>query len=334
VRRRLQDLLDRRFNRRRFDALAVVRDHVRSPDPSRSIDDVLRQALADPGLTVSYWIAEREQWVSGEGHALADRPDGAIEVERAGRLVAAVSGPAAADAPELVAAVAAEAAPELESTRLRAAVEVQLVEVQQSRTRLVTAQLDERKKIERNLHDGAQQRLVALGLYLGMAASADDVEEMRSAVATAQGEAKAAVQELRELANGLHPAILTNGGLVAAVDSLAGRTPLPIRADVTEERFPPDVEAAAWFITCEAIANAVKHAEASGIDVRARRLGGELVVVVRDDGRGGVRPEGTGIRGIADRAEAVGGSLEVRSEGGAGTEITATFPLPVATPVA
>jgi signal transduction histidine kinase len=332
ARRRLQDALDRRFNRRRFDALAVVRAHVRQPDPSRSIEAVLRDALADPALSVSYWIDERSQWATGDGHPLDALGTDAIEVERAGRLVAAVSGPSAAATPELVAAVAAEAAPELESTRLRAAIELQLVEVQQSRARLVTAQLDERKKIERNLHDGAQQRLVALGLYLGMAAGADDLEEMRAAVATAQAEAKAAVQELRELANGLHPAILTNGGLVAAVDSLAGRTPLPIRADVTEERFPPDVEAAAWFITCEAIANAVKHAEAGGIDVRARREGDRLVVVVRDDGRGGVRPEGTGIRGIADRAEAAGGSLAVRSEAGTGTEITAAFPVPVAAP--
>ncbi len=326
VRLRLQDLLDRRFNRRRFDAIAVVRGHVRDPDPARSMDAVLRSALGDDDLTVGYWIAERDQWVTNDGHPITALPADGIEVRRSGRLVAIVGGPTAAATPDLVHAVAQEGAPELESTLLRAAIGLQLVEVQQSRSRLVTAQLDERKKIERNLHDGAQQRLVALALYLGMAAGADSLDEMKSAVTTAQGEAKAALQELRELANGLHPAILTNGGLVAAVDSLAGRTPLPIRTDVTDERFSPDVEAAAWFITCEAIANAVKHSGASEIDVRGRRQDEDLVVVVRDNGAGGVRLEGTGIRGITDRAEAVGGTLSVRSEPGAGTEITVTIP--------
>jgi signal transduction histidine kinase len=179
----------------------------------------------------------------------------------------------------------------------------------------------------RRLATAAAAGLVALGLYLGMAASAEDLEEMRSAVTTAQAEAKAAVQELRELANGLHPAILTNGGLVAAVQSLTSRTPLPIRADVTEERFPADVEAAAWFICCEAVANAVKHSGASGLDVRASAESGSLVVVVADDGSGGVRLEGTGIQGIADRAAAAGGELTVRSDAGAGTEIRAVLPI-------
>jgi len=327
--RRLQDLLDRRFNRRRFDAIAVVRDHVRDPDPARTIDDVLRLALDDADLSVGYWIDQREQWVTCDGHPITTLPMDAVEVRRSGGPVALVGGPTSAESPELVDAVAQEAAPELESTRLRAAIGLQLVEVQQSRARLVTAQLDERKKIERNLHDGAQQRLVALALYLGMAGSAEDLDEMKSFVATAQGEARAAGQELRELANGLHPAILTNGGLIAAVDSLVGRTPLPIRTEVTDERFDPAIEAAAWFITCEAIANAVKHSGASGLDVQSRRHGDELVVVVRDDGGGGVRLEGTGIRGLADRAEAVGGTLTVRSELGGGTEITARLPAAV-----
>lgn len=327
ARRRLQDATDRRFNRRRFDALVVVRDHVREPDPAMSMELVLRRALADPTLSVAYRIDERDQWVTGEGQPVESIPSTAIEVRRSGRLVAAVCGTAAADAPDLVASVAAEAAPELESTRLRAAVALQLVEVQNSRARLVTAQLDERKKIERNLHDGAQQRLVALALYLGMAASAEDEEEMRSAIETARGEAKAAVQELRELANGLHPAILINGGLVAAVEGLTSRTPLPIQTEVTLERFPPEIEAAAWFITCEAVSNAVKHASASGLDVSAARTNESLVVIVKDDGIGGVRPEGTGIRGIADRAEAAGGTLTVESSAGAGTEIRAVFPL-------
>jgi signal transduction histidine kinase len=149
---------------------------------------------------------------------------------------------------------------------------------------------------------------------------------MRATVATAVDNLQAAVRELRELANGLRPAVLTDGGLAAALDDLAARSPVPMRLETTKERFAPTVEEAAWFIACEAVANAVKHAAPHSVAISACRQDGRLRLVIEDDGIGGADPAGSGLRGIADRAEAVGGTLAVWPRGEQGTIVIAELP--------
>jgi signal transduction histidine kinase len=209
-------------------------------------------------------------------------------------------------------------------------VRAQLVQVQESRRRIVTAGDDQRRRIERDIHDGAQQRLVALALELratqrrlGGRVDPDVERVLTGAVA----ELQVAVSELRELARGVHPAILTDEGLDGALESLATRTPLDVRVDgVLEERLPPEVEAAGYFLACEALANAVKHAEARHVRISAMRSDGKLVVEVEDDGRGGADPAGSGLRGLADRLEALGGRLVVADGSGGGTRVRGEIP--------
>ena len=185
----------------------------------------------------------------------------------------------------------------------------------------------ERHKIERDLHDGAQQRLLGLAMQLRAVELSGDAERMQATVATAVDELQVAVRELRELANGLRPAVLTDGGLAAALDDLAARSPVPVRLETTEERFAPDVEETAWFIACEAVANAVKHAGAAlGRHQRPAATDDRLRLVIEDDGIGGADPAGSGLRGIADRAEVAGGTLTVRPRGGHGTVVIAELP--------
>jgi signal transduction histidine kinase len=206
----------------------------------------------------------------------------------------------------------------------------QLVEVQESRVRIVAAADEERRRIERDLHDGAQQRLVALALELRGAQRrlGDRADpELDSVLAEAVDELKVAVDELRELARGVHPAILTEDGLAAALESLVSRTPFPVSLEVSEGRFPAQVEATAYFVACEALANIVKHARASRALVTAVTRNGLLVVRVEDDGVGGAHADGgTGLRGLADRVEALGGRLAVVSPTGGGTRIIGEIP--------
>jgi signal transduction histidine kinase len=203
--------------------------------------------------------------------------------------------------------------------------------VQESRRRIVAVGDEERRKIERDLHDGAQQRLVALALELRIAqrqvGTADP--ELEGVLGRAVAELQVAVEELRELARGVHPAVLTEEGLAGALESLAERTPLPVTIDaVPEERLPGEIEAAAYFVACEAIANAVKHAQATQIRVSAQRRKGTLVIEVEDDGVGGARENGTGsgLRGLVDRVEAHGGTLRIESEPGEGTKVVGELP--------
>ena len=225
------------------------------------------------------------------------------------------------DEPELLAAAGATARLALENARLHAELRAQLVMVQKSRVRIVSATDEERRRIERDLHDGAQQRLVALALQLRGAqrqlASADP--EVDKLLTETIGELQVAVNELRELARGVHPAILTEQGLAAALESLTSRMALNVSLDASEERLPPQVEATAYFVVCEALANVVKHAGASKATVAARHRNGVLVVEVEDDGIGGARADnGPGLRGLMDRVEALGGRLDVESPAGNG----------------
>jgi signal transduction histidine kinase len=321
--RTLQDTVDRRFSRRRYDALRMLRAHVASPDPTTTVEQVLRDALRDQDLAVSYWVPDKHVWVTGAGRP-APVPEHALTVRRGGRPVARVSSTALEA--ELVDAVLREAEPELDNAGLRAAVALQLEDVRASRQRLATAQLEERRRVERDLHDGAQQRLLALAAQLQAALLNGDPARLREALATGVQESRAAVRELRELANGLHPSVLTDGGLAAALDDLASRQRVQVHVAEPELRYPPRVEATAWFIACEAVTNAVKHAAADQIVVRVDRDGDDLHVVVEDDGLGGADPSGSGLRGLADRAEAVGGHLTVLAREPQGTTVRAVLP--------
>jgi signal transduction histidine kinase len=209
----------------------------------------------------------------------------------------------------------------------------QVSELEGARSRIIAAADAERRRIERDLHDGAQQRLVALALNLRMAEqrAADGDPAAAELVRQAGEEANLALKELRDLARGIHPAILTNRGLPAALQDLATRATVPVEVVATpDERLPDAVEAAAYFVVSECLANVGKHAQAEGATVSVSAVDGRLVVQVADDGVGGAQlGDGSGIQGLADRVGALSGSLEVVSPAGAGTRVTATIPLTV-----
>ena len=203
-----------------------------------------------------------------------------------------------------------------------------------SRRRIVTAADTERQLLERNLHDGAQQRLVTLSLTLRLSRSrlASDPEAAAALLEEAAGELAEALEELRELARGIHPAILTERGLEVALDALAARAPLPVELTVPPgERLPEPVEAAVYYLVAESLTNVVKYAGAGAATVTVGRHAGQVTVEVADDGVGGADPAaGSGLRGLIDRVEALRGALEVESARGAGTRIRATLPLDAA----
>ena len=220
----------------------------------------------------------------------------------------------------------------LEHARLQAEVQAQLKQVRASRARIVEAGDAERRRLERDLHDGAQQRLVTLSLALGLAraraAGADS--ELGSLIESASKEAREALTELRELARGIHPAVLTETGLAGAIQALVERSPVATTITaVPEGRFPAPIEATAYFVVSEALANVAKHARASGAEVTICTRPGRLVVEVSDDGAGGARPQGgSGLRGLADRVASAGGVLRVDSPPGCGTRLKADLPCP------
>jgi PAS domain S-box-containing protein len=225
-------------------------------------------------------------------------------------------------------------AQEAEVRRLHAELHTRLEELAASRARIVTAGDVERRRLERNLHDGAQQRLVALSLALQLALAQldSDPAAVRGALSSACDELALALDELRELARGLHPAVLTDHGLRAAVEVLAGRVPVPVEiADLPDERLPEPVEAGAYYLIAEALTNVTKYARASEVRVRVTAGAAGVVVEVADDGVGGAdAANGSGLRGLADRVEALGGSLELVSPEGTGTTVRAEIPISVA----
>ena len=199
-----------------------------------------------------------------------------------------------------------------------------------SRARVLTAGDAARRRVVRDLHDGAQQRLVHTLVTLRLAQNAldaEDVERTRSLLAETLAHAEQSNAELRELAHGILPSVLTHGGLQAAVDSVVARLDVPVDADVTGDRFPPEIEASAYFVIVEALTNVVKHARAEAASVTAAVTGGTLSLEVRDDGVGGADPNGHGLLGIGDRVAALGGRLRIDSPRGAGTVLVAELPL-------
>jgi signal transduction histidine kinase len=205
-----------------------------------------------------------------------------------------------------------------------------LAELRASRARIVQAGDEERRRLERNLHDGAQQRLLSLGLALQLAHAALGAERNGASelLTEAEDELRAALDELRELARGIHPAILTDQGLGAAVRSLAERSAVPVTvAGVPEERLDESVEAAAYFLVSETLANCAKYARASAIQVSITRRDGNAVVDIDDNGVGGADPAGgSGLRGLADRIQALDGTFRIDSPSSGGTHIHAEIP--------
>jgi signal transduction histidine kinase len=199
-----------------------------------------------------------------------------------------------------------------------------------SRARLLTAGDDARRRVVRDLHDGAQQRLVSavVALKLAQRAAREDDGELESLLAEALEETEQGTAELRDLAHGILPTAVTWGGLPAGVDAVVARLDLPIAVDVPAERLPAQIEASAYFIVTEALTNVIKHARADGAEIKASVDDGALRLEVRDDGVGGADPTGHGLVGLVDRVNALGGRLSVESPVGRGTVVTATLPLP------
>jgi signal transduction histidine kinase len=227
---------------------------------------------------------------------------------------------------DTVEAVAHEAAAEIDNVALRAELARQVELISESRSRLATAHLDERRRIERDLHDGAQQRLLAIALQLQSAQVNGGESVLREEVDRAVAELGHTVQELRDLAGGLQPAALAGGGLLAAVVDLVSRIPLHITYDVVDQRFPASVESAAWFVISEAVANAVKHAAVEDVSIAISVECSVLRVVVADRGVGRANPQGRGLQGLADRVAAMRGTLLVSGNHPNGTLVKAELP--------
>jgi signal transduction histidine kinase len=301
--------------------------------PLGGLRGTLSRALRDPTLVLAYPAASGSGFVDSDGQTI-DVPAepaphrGIARLERDGETLAILAYDPALDQedPGRVGAVASMARMALENERLAAQVRAQLEEVRASRARIVEAGDAERRRIERDLHDGAQQRLVALAMRLDQARAGST--GAASLIDETTAELLQAVREVRDIARGLHPTILTDAGLAAAVEALAERTPFPVIVNVTDARFGPEIEAAAYYVVAEGLTNIARYATATEARVEARLTGGKLTVTVSDNGRGGADPAaGSGLRGLMDRLAAIDGQLSVSSPPGDGTTLSATFPV-------
>jgi signal transduction histidine kinase len=299
------------------------------------VEDVLRNALGDPSLRLACRQSPEERWVAADGEPLAVPAPG----DSRGFALVDVGGVKDAaftydvvlvDDPGLVAATATAASVAMHKHELEVELRAKLEELRASRERLVEASDNERRRLERNLHDGAQQRLVSLALDLRLARArlGSDPAAASDMLDAAGAELELALGELRELARGIHPAILSNRGLDAALGSLASRSPLAVEVrGVPDQRLPEGVEAAAYFVVSEALANTTKHSRAAHASIGVARTNGWVTVEVSDNGVGGADPaNGTGLRGLGDRITALDGRLEIYSPPGAGTLIRASIP--------
>jgi signal transduction histidine kinase len=335
VRARVQTQVDRRFNRSRYEGVRRVDrflDDLRlgRAEPEE-VGRVLGEATHDPSLELFYWLPRDNAHADAAGRIvdeLPTHPAGCTPVRRA-ELQLATLVHAPDPERDLLDLLIGRAGLAIEIARLRVEVRRQLAEVESSRARIVAATYDERQRLERDLHDGAQQRLVSIGLdlrhlqhELGPAAAPAERELLDGAVTGLAD----AIAQLRELARGIRPATLDHG-LAPALRELAARAPIPTEVEATDERFERDVEAAAYFVASEALTNAIKHARCSRVVVHAGRSDSRLVLTVSDDGRGGAAPtHGSGLAGLSDRVVALGGRLVVKSDADHGTSIVAELP--------
>jgi signal transduction histidine kinase len=336
LRRRAQAAVDWRFDRQRYEGLRRVRafvDDVREGQREpEGVGAVLAAALRDPSAELLFRLPASEAYADGVAGVVADAPDdgrAVTRVEHRGQEIALLlHAPALLDRPDLLRSVLAAASLAIEIARLRVEVRLQLAEVEDSRARVVQAGYEERRRLERDLHDGAQQRLVTLGIVLRRLQRSlpREAQILGPALDSAVDEIGRAIEDLRTIAAGVRPPRLDEG-LAAALADLARAAPVAIELETTRERLPAQVEAAAYFVICEAVTNAVKHASPSRVRVEATVAGATLRLVVADDGIGGATlAGGTGLTGLADRVEAQGGTLLIHSPTGAGTRLEAEIP--------
>jgi signal transduction histidine kinase len=303
-------------------------------DPAPDLRVLLAQALRDPTLSLIYWLPQYGTWADQDGNSTTlPQPDSSRRVtvvrQNGAPVAALVYDATLGEEPELVEAVSAAAGIALENGRLEAELRARLQELQGSRSRVVEAQQSERRRLERNLHDGAQQRLVALALELGLLA-----EQAKSDPATqdrlkhARGEVAESLDELRDIARGLHPAVVSGHGLAVALESLTAAAPLRVQLKTDGlPRLAEQLEIAAYYVVSESLTNAAKHAQAGLVTVEVAVTDDTLIVEIIDDGIGGADSErGTGLRGLADRIEALDGRLRVWSSVHTGTRVRAELP--------
>jgi signal transduction histidine kinase len=306
-----------------------------APHAGTDLRQALARALGDPSLELAFWFPAEHCYVDGDGTPVRlpedDISRSATFVERDGRPVAALlHDPVLDESTDLVESVCAAASLALENERLHAELRARLVELQASRARLVGATDAERRRIERDLHDGTQQRLVSIAMSLGLLESKLPAEEAqaRPLLRETREALTVALQELRELTHGINPPLLVEQGLSAALDELCRRAALPthLRLELAR-RLPDEIESAAYFTASEALTNAAKHSHGDEVRVSAVLTGDTLTVEIADNGIGGATTSGgSGLRGLADRVEALGGRFTVSSPPGRGTTLHAEIP--------
>jgi signal transduction histidine kinase len=296
--------------------------------------DSLARALRDPSLTLAYWLPDFQSYVDVEGRPIElpteDDERSLTPIERGGvRVAVLLHDPALDDEPELLNAVTAAAEIALENGQLHAELRARLDELRGSRARILDAGQRERRRLERDLHDGAQQRLIALSLELGLLEERmQEDRDARLRLEQARREIGTSLEELRAVAHGIHPAVVSGHGLEIALEQLAARASVPVRLKVAVRgRLPEHLEVAAFYLVSESLANIGKHANATSATVEVARADDHVTVEVVDDGMGGADTErGFGLRGLADRVEALGGRLRVWSPKGGGTRLRAEIP--------
>jgi signal transduction histidine kinase len=298
------------------------------------VREMLAESLGDHTVSVAYWLPDRERFVDEVGRPVELPAPGSgrawTAVERDGRRVAAIIHDAALDtSPELVQAAAAASSLAIDNERLKADLSARVEELRISRLRIVEAGYAARRRVERDLHDGAQQELVSLALDLRMLKARLDDPDAAPLIDALSERLNAALEQLRELARGIHPAMLVEHGLTPAIAALAERATLPVAVDVgVSDRLPAPVETAAYFVVAEALTNVARHAQAHSARVSIVRAGDELTVEVSDNGVGGADlAAGSGLSGLQDRLAAIGGTLRLVSPVGAGTHLRATIPV-------
>jgi signal transduction histidine kinase len=295
--------------------------------------EALARALGDPSLELVYWLPDYGVYADLDGRQV-ELPDlegrATTLIDRHSVHIAAlIHDPALLDEPELLDGVQAAAGIAIENARLHAELRARLEELRGSRARIVEAAQSERRLLERNLHDGAQQRLIALSLDLSLLKGRlDGQSEAKAEIDQARGQIAASLRELREIARGIHPAVVSGHGLAVALEQLAARAPVPVKLRVEiEGRVPETLEVAAYYVVSESLVNIAKHAQAKTASVEVVKELDELVLEVVDDGVGGADSErGSGLRGIADRVEALDGRLRVWTPRGGGTRVRAEIP--------
>jgi len=335
LRARIQNLVDRRYRKARYEGVRLVRafeDEVRDGERApEEIGTVLAEALADPLSELYFWLPETQAYADASGDTVELPSDARVQTQIHRddiRTAVLLHDPSLLERRDLLKGVLAAAALSIEMARLRVEVRLQLAEVEASRTRIVEAGYEERRRLERDLHDGAQQRLVSLGVQLRRVQLSlpGEAKVLSPAFDQIVDEVGAAIGDLRQIAAGVRPARLDDG-LAAALRDLARTSPVPVHVEAPQERVTASVEAAAYFVACEALTNAVKHGSPSRVAVRAVRENGALLVSVSDDGVGGaVVRRGSGLAGLRDRVAAHGGTLEIFSPKGGGTRVEVAIP--------